>query len=55
MGTKLTVEVTQGKANISLSETQGNAFVFQFLGKLLKFLSGEVLLCDRYILKPFEM
>lgn len=44
MGTKLTIKVTQGKANISLSETQGNAFVFQLLGELLQFFSGKILL-----------
>lgn len=44
METKLTIKVTQGKANISLSETQGDAFVFQLLGKLFQFFSGKVLL-----------
>lgn len=44
MGTKLTIKVTQGQANICLSESQGDAFVFQLLGELLQFFCGKILL-----------
>lgn len=46
MGNKLTIKVTQGKANISLSKTQSNAFMFQLLCELLQFFSRKVLLRD---------
>lgn len=42
-----TVEVTQGQANISLSETQSDAFVFELLCELLQFLGGKILLKSR--------
>lgn len=44
MVNKPTIEVSQGKANISLGETQGNAFVFQLFGKLLQLFCGKILL-----------
>lgn len=40
----LTVQVAQREANISLSETQSDAFVFELLGELFQLLGGQILL-----------
>lgn len=48
-GNELTIKVTKGKANISLSKTQSNAFVFQLLGELLQFFSRKSLLQSKNV------